>query len=58
MYSSLLTTAGGLLFAGDLKGNALAYDAATGSGFRGGPVTYIAGGHHTFCSRVDLVDLD
>jgi alcohol dehydrogenase (cytochrome c) len=54
MYSSLLTTAGGLLFAGDLKGNALAYDAATGkqlwsfytgSGFRGGPVTYTAGGH-------------
>jgi len=30
MYSSLLTTGGGLLFAGDLKGNALAYDASTG----------------------------
>jgi alcohol dehydrogenase (cytochrome c) len=54
MYSSLMTTAGGLLFAGDLKGNALAYDAATGrqlwsfntgSGIKGGPVTYEAGGH-------------
>jgi alcohol dehydrogenase (cytochrome c) len=54
MYSSLLTTGGGVLFAGDLKGNALAYDAATGkqlwsfftgSGFRGGPVTYTADGH-------------
>lgn len=54
MYSSLMTTAGGLLFDGDLKGNALAYDASTGkqlwsfntgSGFRGGPVTYTADGH-------------
>ncbi len=54
MYGSLMTTAGGLLFAGDLKGNALAYDAATGkqlwsfytgSGIKGGPVTYEAGGH-------------
>ena len=50
---SLLTTASGLLFAGDLKGFAHAYDAKTGeelwkfnlgSGTRGGPVTYAVSG--------------
>jgi alcohol dehydrogenase (cytochrome c) len=53
MMGSLLTTASGLLFAGDLKGYAHAYDASSGqelrrfnlgSGTHGGPVTYAVGG--------------
>jgi alcohol dehydrogenase (cytochrome c) len=53
MMGSLLTTGSGLLFAGDLKGWAHAYDAKTGeelwkfnlgSGTRGGPVTYAVNG--------------
>jgi alcohol dehydrogenase (cytochrome c) len=53
MMGSLLTTGSGLLFAGDLKGWAHAYDASTGeelwkfnlgSGTRGGPVTYSVNG--------------
>jgi alcohol dehydrogenase (cytochrome c) len=53
MMGSLLTTASGLLFAGDLRGYAHAYDAKTGeelwkfnlgSGTRGGPVTYAVDG--------------
>lgn len=52
--SSLLTTAGGLVFTGDLAGRIYAYDAAdgtelwrfnAGSGLRGGPVSYAVGGH-------------
>lgn len=53
MMGSLLTTGSGLLFAGDLKGFAHAYDAKTGeelwkfnlgSGTRGGPVSYAVNG--------------
>ncbi|MCB1930237.1 MAG: PQQ-binding-like beta-propeller repeat protein [Rhodocyclaceae bacterium] len=51
--SSVLTTAGGLVFTGDMEGNIFAYDADdgkelwtfwAGSGLRGGPVSYRAGG--------------
>ena len=51
--SSVLTTAGGLVFTGDMEGNIYAYDANdgkelwtfwAGSGLRGGPVSYRAGG--------------
>lgn len=51
--SSVLTTAGGLVFTGDLHGHIYAYDADdgkelwrfnAGSGLRGGPVSYAAGG--------------
>ncbi len=51
--SSVLTTAGGLVFTGDMEGNVYAYDAdngkelwtfAAGSGLRGGPVSYRANG--------------
>jgi alcohol dehydrogenase (cytochrome c) len=54
IYSSVLTTAGGVLFVGDLLGYAHAYDAATGkelwsfnlgSGMHSGPISYEAGGH-------------
>ena len=54
LYSSALSTGGGLVFMGDAKGVAHAYDAKTGkelwtfnlgSGIHGGPVTYEAGGH-------------
>lgn len=47
--SSVLTTAGGLVFTGDMRGNLYAFDAddgkelwkfAAGSGARGGPVSY------------------
>ena len=50
---SVLTTAGGLVFNGDVRGNINAYDADngkvlwsfnTGSGIRSGPVSYSAGG--------------
>ena len=60
------TTGGGVLFAGDLKGNALAYDASTGkqlwsfytgSGYRGGPVTYTADGHQYVLFPAELADL-
>jgi len=51
--SSVLTTAGGLVFTGDMEGNIYGYDADdgkelwhfnAGSGLRGGPVSYRAGG--------------
>ena len=51
--SSVLTTAGGLVFTGDMEGRIYAYDAddgkelwrfSAGSGLRGGPVSYAAGG--------------
>ncbi|NMG73898.1 pyrroloquinoline quinone-dependent dehydrogenase [Aromatoleum diolicum] len=51
--SSVLTTAGGLVFTGDMEGRIYGYDADTGkelwrfnagSGLRGGPVSYAAGG--------------
>lgn len=51
--SSVLTTAGGLVFTGDVEGNIYAYDAhngkllwnfAAGSGLRGGPVSYAVKG--------------
>jgi alcohol dehydrogenase (cytochrome c) len=51
--SSVLATAGGLVFNGDVDGHILAYDAksgkelwrfSSGSGLRGGPVSYMAGG--------------
>lgn len=51
--SSVLTTAGGLVFTGDMEGRIYAYDAddgaelwrfSAGSGIRGGPVSYAAGG--------------
>jgi alcohol dehydrogenase (cytochrome c) len=54
LYSSALSTGGDLVFMGDAKGVAHAYDAKTGkelwtfnlgSGIHGGPVTYEAGGH-------------
>jgi alcohol dehydrogenase (cytochrome c) len=54
MLSSVLTTGGNLVFVGDLQGNAHAYDGANGqhlwqfnmgSGVRGGPISYEAGGH-------------
>ena len=54
IYSSVLSTAGGLVFVGDLRGYARAYDAQTGkelwsfnlgSGMHGGPISYEAGGH-------------
>ena len=47
--SSVLTTAGGLVFTGDMEGHLFAYDADNGnscgqfnagSGVRGGPVSY------------------
>ena len=50
---SVLTTAGGLVFNGDVRGNINAYDADNGkvlwsfnagSGIRSGPVSYSAGG--------------
>lgn len=53
MFASVLTTAGGLVFTGDLEGNALAFDAATGKQLwhaatgaphRGSPVTYAING--------------
>ncbi len=51
--SSVLTTAGGLVFTGDMEGRIYGYDADNGkelwhfnagSGLRGGPVSYRAGG--------------
>jgi len=51
--ASVLTTAGGLVFTGDMEGRILAYDADNGaelwrfnagSGVRGGPVSYAAKG--------------
>lgn len=51
--SSVLTTAGGLVFTGDMEGRIYAYDAndgaelwrfSAGSGIRGGPVSYAVGG--------------
>jgi alcohol dehydrogenase (cytochrome c) len=54
IYSSVLSTAGGLVFVGDLRGNARALDAETGnelwsfnlgSGMHSGPISYEAGGH-------------
>lgn len=51
--SSVLTTAGGLVFTGDMEGRVFGYDADdgkelwhfnAGSGLRGGPVSYRAGG--------------
>lgn len=51
--SSVLATGGGLVFNGDVEGNVFAYAAdsgqplwrfSTGSGLRGGPVSYMAGG--------------
>lgn len=53
IFASVLATAGGLLFTGDLEGNALALDASdgrvlwkfqTGSGHRGSPITYALNG--------------
>lgn len=53
MGAGMLATAGGLLFTGDAEGNFLAYDAVTGrqlwsyqtgSGIRGGPVTFLVDG--------------
>lgn len=53
MMASVLATGGGLVFTGDLEGNALAFDAsdgkllwsfATGSGLRGSPISYAVGG--------------
>jgi alcohol dehydrogenase (cytochrome c) len=54
VYSSVLSTAGGLVFVGDLHGYAHAFDALSGkelwsfnlgSGMHGGPISYEAGGH-------------
>jgi alcohol dehydrogenase (cytochrome c) len=51
--ASVLSTAGGLVFTGDIEGNIFAYDADsgetlwsfnTGSGIRGGTISYSAGG--------------
>lgn len=51
--SSVLTTGGGLVFTGDMRGNLFAFDAdngkelwtfAAGSGARGGPVSYSVNG--------------
>lgn len=51
--ATLLATAGGLVFNGDVEGNLFAYDAASGkqvwtfnagSGFRGGPISYAING--------------
>jgi alcohol dehydrogenase (cytochrome c) len=53
IFASVLATAGGLLFTGDLEGNALALEASdgrvlwkfqTGSGHRGSPITYALNG--------------
>jgi alcohol dehydrogenase (cytochrome c) len=53
IFASVLATAGGLLFTGDLEGYALALDASdgrelwkfqTGSGHRGSPITYALNG--------------
>ena len=53
MFSSVLTTAGGLVLTGDAVGNALAFEASTGqllwtfntgSGHRGSPITYAVNG--------------
>jgi alcohol dehydrogenase (cytochrome c) len=53
IFASVLATAGGLLFTGDLEGNALALGASdgrvlwkfqTGSGHRGSPITYALNG--------------
>jgi alcohol dehydrogenase (cytochrome c) len=53
MMASVLATGGGLVFTGDVEGNALAFDASTGellwsfntgSGHRGSPISYAAGG--------------
>ncbi len=53
MLASVLATGGGLVFTGDLQGNALALDASsgellwtfnTGSGHRGSPMTYAVDG--------------
>ena len=53
ILSSVLTTAGGLVFVGDLQGYVRAYDAEsgqelwsfnTGSGLRSGLISYTAGG--------------
>ncbi len=53
ILSSVLSTAGGLVFTGDLEGNALAFDVLkgellwkfnTGSGLRGSPISYAVGG--------------
>lgn len=51
--SSVLTTAGGLVFSGDMRGNVYAFDADNGkelwkfnagSGVRGGPISYAVNG--------------
>jgi alcohol dehydrogenase (cytochrome c) len=53
LLASVLATGGGLVFTGDVEGNALAFDAAhgkllwsfpTGSGLRGSPISYAVGG--------------
>jgi alcohol dehydrogenase (cytochrome c) len=53
MLASVLATSGGLVFTGDVEGNALAFDASngallwlfgTGSGHRGSPISCAAGG--------------
>jgi alcohol dehydrogenase (cytochrome c) len=53
MIAGITTTAGGIVFTGDLDGNALAFDAAdgtllwkqnTGSPIGGGVISYLAGG--------------
>ena len=53
LLASVLATGGGLLFTGDVEGNALAFDASkgellwsfgTGSGLRGSPISYAVGG--------------
>lgn len=54
ILSSLLVTGGDVLFTGDVEGRFLAYDAKngkqlwsfnTGSGHRGGPISYSVKGH-------------
>ena len=53
LLASVLATGGGLLFTGDVEGNALAFDTSkgellwsfgTGSGLRGSPISYAVGG--------------
>ena len=53
LLASVLATGGGLVFTGDVEGNALAFDASkgellwsfqTGSGLRGSPISYAVGG--------------
>ncbi|MBI3327076.1 MAG: PQQ-binding-like beta-propeller repeat protein, partial [Nitrospinae bacterium] len=53
LLASVLATGGGLVFTGDVEGNALAFEASngellwrfnTGSGHRGSPISYAVGG--------------